>query len=1370
MTTSSSQAEGDTQEISQRILDEFATKSKQENAAKRLMATCDGTCNTHESSLCSYHQGQPGYVDLVGGLEQPLNTSPEEVSPENDDDEEDPLSPAGDIKMDLFPESQRFQPPKTPATNSKKRSHAGEIIHRGDSTSKPPINPFAGETIGRDGMMNPSQAFKATQAPSSPFTHVPHSDTLSERPSPDMYSIQRPASTKVLLSSPQIASSRMVRAVTEPQTTYISILESQAKRDKLARRSAMELGRAAAVSSDEDFDSDDSQLRRRRHRRKIDLKTRDQLIGVTAPLRPVSSGRGRGGVQKQFQSREHKARSGRKASEALVISDDLPAEGNVTEDETEQEEDPDDSLAEEIDELADDNKENIEVPMTISKPNQRRSLRVGLDSTPSRPRQTNTPSQSTDQSKPQLSKHESAESSSNRQTVNVPEGTQISAVADSQPPPYNERVPQGSETMSDQPLPSSPSEVLVPNGQDVPMYSTSRPQLAVRGDQAVGNLVNAAPELQNSADLLRTGSLVPLNQGHPLPVSNQSNNPVIAPTAPRASVFSMSNAPPRPPGGDQFATSRQNKSKGPNVDTKKAANKPYRSNTVTNIPENQAKTSNQSAIVCSSLGEVPSTLPSTIPETDSAVRHLGGCSSLTRSSAAMQYSSSNTKPLSKTQLEALQPHASTGSATFETAQTTVLKSPSKLPYVNHQNHSSHQLPSSSAKSIPAKSLAQIAADPSPLDSIGQVDVDIDLLTNDDIEFQAVMDGSSSTRHVKKRRRGNRGHVLQVAEPKADVLFVKTNQNAVNDHINSDICTTDELAVDHSTLEKTTNGDEPTATTLTKIGAESISSPSELTPSSQGRPEKVRPPARNEFAQVAGGNNRTNTSPVQGPALPVPLHKKAITPWQPAKKAIPDHTVVASDRVFAHFNGNISAYFPATCIEVEPGDKPRYKVCFDDYQIDKVGGFNVRRLELRVGDTIKVLNSKKETFIVQGFADRYLPPASPNPENPSKRKPIIFCDIFGYQTVIVSVKQPKSLHSEPAEQRSVPLKDVYLTQTMWGKYKDRPFVPVVPESSFELQTPSDRPSTPSTPTSHNRRTKTSMLASPRSTTSIASADVGLFANTVFAVTFASDRTTAEETRENITDQILANGGRIVDGFEELFDIPSLKLTSPSNQSSEDATNPTFRVTQAARTIGFACVISDKHCRKAKYIQALALGIPCLATRWVDDCVSKQRILPCEPYLLAAGESEYLRGAVRSRVLQPYDPKKATLSQIVANGPKFLAGKSILLIMSKAEEETMKFYPLFTHALGACRIFRALSLEAAAKAIASARADGEPWDFVYSHDHDKKLKGSERRRVEKYLLGTNPIGQNRKRGRDEDGTTKVVGNEFLIQSLILGQLAE
>lgn len=144
-------------------------------------------------------------------------------------------------------------------------------------------------------------------------------------------------------------------------------------------------------------------------------------------------------------------------------------------------------------------------------------------------------------------------------------------------------------------------------------------------------------------------------------------------------------------------------------------------------------------------------------------------------------------------------------------------------------------------------------------------------------------------------------------------------------------------------------------------------------------------------------------------------------------------------------------------------------------------------------------------------------------------------------------------------------------------------------------------------------------------------------------------------------------------------------------------------------------------------------------------------------------------MRSRVLQPFDAETATLCQIVENRPRMLDGASVLIIMEKGQEKSMQQHPLITHALGARKVSRAISDASAAKAVADSQALGEPWDWIFSYDKEHE--------VEEKLFGGNGAGRKRKRGRESEsgppskkGKTRVVGNEFVIQSLILGMLIE
>ena len=103
--------------------------------------------------------------------------------------------------------------------------------------------------------------------------------------------------------------------------------------------------------------------------------------------------------------------------------------------------------------------------------------------------------------------------------------------------------------------------------------------------------------------------------------------------------------------------------------------------------------------------------------------------------------------------------------------------------------------------------------------------------------------------------------------------------------------------------------------------------------------------------------------------------------------------------------------------------------------------------------------------------------------------------------------------------------------------------------------------------------------------------------------------------------------------------------------------------------------------------------------------------------------------------------------------------------------MQQHPLIAHALGARKIARAISDASAEKAVADAQALGEPWDWVFSYDKEHE--------VEERLFGSSSgAGKKRKRGRDSGvcyvgnrkGKTWLLGNEFVIQSLILGMLID
>jgi DNA repair protein RAD9 len=187
----------------------------------------------------------------------------------------------------------------------------------------------------------------------------------------------------------------------------------------------------------------------------------------------------------------------------------------------------------------------------------------------------------------------------------------------------------------------------------------------------------------------------------------------------------------------------------------------------------------------------------------------------------------------------------------------------------------------------------------------------------------------------------------------------------------------------------------------------------------------------------------------------------------------------------------------------------------------------------------------------------------------------------------------------------------------------------------------------------------------------------------------------------------------------------------------------------------------------------------------DCVARERILPFSPFLLAAGENTYLRGAVRSRLLRAYDPTTARFEETFARREKLLGGKRVVFLMGKGKaEQRKKAYLFLTRASGAGEVMRVASMREAMELVLG----GGGWDLLYVNDKDVTraeasiLEGLKEGRWE--AGSEKDKGKTRKTGKrkwveadkeneapcaeQETKRVRVVGDEFVVQSLILGSL--
>ncbi|KAJ2902388.1 hypothetical protein MKZ38_000634 [Zalerion maritima] len=313
---------------------------------------------------------------------------------------------------------------------------------------------------------------------------------------------------------------------------------------------------------------------------------------------------------------------------------------------------------------------------------------------------------------------------------------------------------------------------------------------------------------------------------------------------------------------------------------------------------------------------------------------------------------------------------------------------------------------------------------------------------------------------------------------------------------------------------------------------------------------------------------------------------------------------------------------------------------------------------------------------------------------------------------------------------------------------------------------------------------------------------LFQGMAFAISFQSrrkdesDRHYHQRTKEseNIANSIIHHGGHILaTGFDELFEVPSPQALAsanptPTSTPTRSQQHTTLKLKDSSRCFGFAALIADGHSRKVKYMQALALGLPCISDRWISMCIKKGDVIAWDTYLLCAGNSSILGDAIRSRHLEPYPALQSKFSNVIKDRVKLMEGQSILLVLKKTQrkkEEQKKAYLFLAQVLGAT-LGRAETIPEARLKMREKENSGEPYDWVYFEGDDveeglfgqeslnKSTKTKPARRSKKRKRQSAALDEGESELATEDGPppkrVKALRDEIVVQSLILGRLVE
>ncbi|KAF2436811.1 hypothetical protein EJ08DRAFT_728536 [Tothia fuscella] len=1274
----------------------------------------------------SYHEGDTGFMDLIGDIAQdtgasavqePIDLSAEEEEVDHDDfsslaggDDADELSPETQLRIDAR-YSHTFIQPKTPATKGKKRNRNGEVISSQirTSTTKTPGSDLAaifGKRGAFDGGLSMTQIFQTTQAVSSPLPDGPRSDPVFERPSPNLNFHQRPTSPiPMAVSSPmkQYTSDSQIRArvPSDPLDNYLTLKESQERRRKLEELERKRLNQQAEADVDEFLDDETEEGRQYRHRQE-QMKIRENAMTSCIDLKaPPRSGSG--GPTKPSQLARRKSAT----DISSEIFQDTPRP-HRTPRKALKSIPASDALTDEdsLDELSPD-KRDVQVPRTSSLPIENsQTLARNLQST--------------------QQPHTSQARRLRRGVADTPNATQKTvAVADSQ----SERV------------------------------------TTQRSRQQSPNLLLRSSHVSNS----QVGQTQ-------LSIASQKRVALLAETS---NIGVRTSSPPRPPTESI-----------PVVEDDKMPSSPPAMPIEDSKPDDALDIVEDDVQIATADTHLQDELSRSKLDFDEEGQILPEGSGTNNGKQIT--------PASSTAQKGVASGTNQSTEVFETAPSHLSASPRK----QNSDHSARNSPHITR----IRKLTEIAADPTPENSFESVDLDINLITEQEQqeheELEKLFSGSSPVRPNKRRKVYTPSWKRALREP-AKNLNSQPEEPSIRDvtlEAEREVSPTPNAP---ASVRKTKMQSPPTSSSKQRsrvselpISPKAIAKPppknakpkSKLpvtrapTVSGRPKPRKLRVMEVAETPQPGAYQQpKTKSHSVQNarppPALVVDTTVGNTTAPQVSTPA-ENEPACFVNRVLARFRGAKMAFYPATCVGVVHGDGVRYRIRFDDGTVDNVDAAQIRKLQLRSRDLVKVdlPDMRTKTYVVCGFKDKVAPQTDSGDELAgAAQEAFPLTDVYGYRTVQLAVKTRDSFPAPDAsavELIEVPITNIYVTSTMWTPFADRKFVdgtddPVALHK--RISTPSVILSEPSTPTSRARRQAGFSLLSAHireQSTASFRRESGLFSNMTFAVTFMNaDSTAKTQSIKSISD----NGGILLDaGFDELFDVNFPEPLSPKKPARASAPATThcpepLRLRPSAQKLGFTALIADRYCRRAKYMQALALDIPCLHFRWLTDCIAASTVLPFQNYLLPAGESAFLSGAVRSRVITPYDPSSdnGNLENVLARRKLLLGEKNVLLVMGKGRaEEKRKAYLFLTYALGAANVGRVKDLNEA-----KACLDRGDWDWIYV---DGDVGEAEKALYSSAANGGEKNGQKRK--RSDDNRVKVVGDEFVIQSLILGALME
>ncbi|EEB06166.1 DNA repair protein RAD9 [Schizosaccharomyces japonicus yFS275] len=387
------------------------------------------------------------------------------------------------------------------------------------------------------------------------------------------------------------------------------------------------------------------------------------------------------------------------------------------------------------------------------------------------------------------------------------------------------------------------------------------------------------------------------------------------------------------------------------------------------------------------------------------------------------------------------------------------------------------------------------------------------------------------------------------------------------------------------------------------------------------------------------------------------------------------------RVFAFFKGHPSYYYPATLVtELDNSANANkvYTVRFDDSTTGTVKMNQMRLLEFKEGDTVRVAGRGNANYKVLKVS-RQIPKEQQNE----------YVSLDNKGNNLITVYRLKK------EELTVSVGLIYLPPSHIKQFEDRTVAEYV-SSKESKATELDPAFINTTPLRFPQlRASTSLC--------IQKYENGGFFNDCLFVLTGSNSSYNRLEMKNLIKQF---GGTVLDdGLRTLFVI-----------NENWSKRPLLKT--VSRTWMKAYVVSDTYSRKVKYLEGLALNVPCVHFMFIFDSIRLATLLDHSPYMLAAGFSRRLNCCLSQNVTnfvegeslyQRIKDRRLPLQDV-----KILFSDNVLSKTSSQQKRAKKSDDLITY------MFHAFCLGATVSHVSLSDADDHNWDVIIS---DLKMASSE-----------------------------------------------